>query len=570
MTTCLHSEHPSIWLGLFCAVLWAPFAYPIDAVHAQAPDLQVLETRICNVNGEVSIRSLTQGIEFAKVTLQDSVASGDRIETAKNSMVSMLVGEDAVVNIDQLSEVTIEQTKQFPKVIHVLRGTTSISTKNHNTHTNENVPIKTLASMIYPSPGTMFRVTVVEKDIAQSRTNQQPQAIFTTSTNQNPLFVQGRTKPIAREIIETIEVTHGSVEIVPQNTDISPMTVGEQFQVDITNGKLGGPVQGSGTQYDIQNMQIVPQHTANPTPIRSLIADNQSRGATGLVAALFTPENAAESALSNPNEGNVILPTTGSGTIVPNPREPIVQFEGPNPNEVNESVLEFNNNEVVPEGPDANVVLVSVSSGGLLRTTSTNPVISVVDSQITTQGGVDILDTSALEASAPLFAVLSSNNPNTTASQITTSGDTVLIAGGQLTAGLPADALGLFQLDAAGLTSAGALFDVSGGGFLAVNGNLVSLINGSELNVGSLVTLSGGSNFGLFGGSLLAGDNSSIANVNNTLCAGGGCQGGFVFAPPGNTVNIGQNFQPTQNVNVSPDAALIVVNGTGNTVNLSQ
>ncbi len=331
----------------------------------------------------------------------------------------------------------------------------------------------------------------------------------------------------------------------------------------------------------------MPQHSSNPDQLRTLIADTQSTQATGLVAALITPTAATDTATSNPDEGNVILPTTNTslavGTSEPSrdPGEEIVNqtisatesnekfiLASGNLIETNESTLKLTNSSIGTDVPTNNIELVSLSPGSTLRGTSTEPFFSLEDSQTTSQAVFEVPDAALLEASAPLISALSTNTVGTTATLITTNGDAVEISGGQLTAFLPGDALGLFQLDASSLTSTGALFDVNGGGILAVGGNLVSLTNGSQLTAVGLVALSGGSSFALVGGSLLFGDNSSTATINNSLCAGGGCQGGFVFAPAGNTVTIDPNFQPTQGVNVSPDAALVVVNGTGNTVNL--
>ena len=136
---------------------------------------------------------------------------------------------------------------------------------------------------------------------------------------------------------------------------------------------------------------------------------------------------------------------------------------------------------------------------------------------------------------------------------------------GQLVASIPADAVALVELNGSTLSAMGSLFNVSSGGILSVSGNLVSLTNGSQLNVGNLVELSGSSSFALTGGFLLSSIGSNTVNINNTLCAGG-CIGGFISAPAGNTISVAPGFRPTQGITVSPNAALIVVNGGGNTV----
>ena len=549
---------------------------------------------VSNLGGVASISSPTRGISTKEVALQGALVYGDRIETAQNSILSMLVGEGALVSMEELSQVSLEQTPDFPNVIHLMRGTTCFSTKKQVSSKEAPAPVRTPTTMVYPKPGSMFRVTVTNALPQEATSQEQPQKILTVFPSEQPLRLAQMGPDDARQQIETIEVIHGSVEIVSQVAGVSPVTVYEGFTVDVKDGVIGRPRKGSGVLCQIQDLQKDPQHIDNPQEIQQAIAQSHSTQATGLIAALFTPETTATPQESN--ERNPIISTTerdsedlplaertqlevtpplppGSpippgSTVTPDvPGENLVQIVGPNPVEINTNTLALNNSGITNDGTNNINSLVSVSSGGTLRGTSTDPILSLQGSQTTTQAAVTVFDNSVLEASAPLLQAVAANG---TGSALTTTGEAVRIAGNQsqLVGFIPADALGLIELDRSNLTATGALFDVSNQGTLAVNGNLVALSRGSQLDVGNLVELSGGSSFGLAGGSLLFGDGSSTATINNTLCAGGNCSNGFIFSQGNNTINVDPNFQPANGVNISPDAALIVVRGSQNTVDL--
>ncbi len=574
-------------------VVFGVVALSIAHGHAQNLHSQQSVAIVSNLGGEASISSPTRGISTKDVALQGALVYGDRIETAQNSILSMLVGEGALVSMEELSQVSLEQTPDFPNVIHLMRGTTCFSTKKQVSSKEVPAPVKTPTAMVFPKPGSMFRVTVSNAPSQKTQSDGQPQKILTVFPSEQPLRLAQIRPDGARQQIETIEVIHGSVEIVSQVAGVSPVTVYEGFAVDVKDGVIGRPRKGSGVLCQIQDLQKNPQHIENPKEIQQAIAQSHSTQATGLIAALFTPGTTAappnESQLNNgiivvtnreeleertPLSLTAPLPPGNDDdlenrTITTETTNPaglnLVQIVGPNPVEINTNTLELINSGIADDGTNNVNALVSVSSAGTLRGISTDPVISLEGSQTSTQAAVTVFDNSILQASAPLLQAIAASG---TGSALTTAGEAVQIAGSQLVGFLPADALALIELDQSSLTSTGALFDVTNQGTLVVEGNLVSLSRGAQLNVGNLVELSGSSSFGLAGGSLLFGDGSSTATINNTLCAGGNCNNGFIFSQGNNTINVAPNFQPAQGVNVSPDAALIVVNGTGNTVDL--
>ncbi len=387
------------------------------------------------------------------------------------------------------------------------------------------------------------------------------------------------------------------------------MVVLEGFQVTVRRGIIGQLVKDAAVQCQIQDLQRSPQHTNNSEENQALVSEQLSAQATYLVAALFNSPDQPNTFLTDTNKEIVILPTEDEELIDaeintprlrevgdPNqaslPRESrlttiapgdpvedlpnavtntdLVQIVGPAAVEINTSTLTVSNSQVTSSSGTNGLTLVSVTSGGLLRGTSTDPVIDITDSQTTTQSAVNVSggiqpDVSLIEASAPLIAALSTD-PSTFVSSLTTN-EAIQIDGAQLVASIPADAL--IQLNGSTLSAIGAVISLTNGGVLAINGDLISLSNGGSLMAGSLVELSGMSTFALAGGSLINSIGSNTVDITNTLCAGGGCTGGFIFSPgTNNNITVAPGFAPTQGVTVPAGAALIVVNGDGNTVNL--
>ena len=557
--------------------------------HTENPEFSDSVAMVANLAGEVSISS-------EAASFQKTIVYGDYLKTEENSVLSMLVEDGALISMKELSEISIEKNQNSGRLIRLVSGRTCISTKSDWGEGNGILPLQTDNVIVYAKPGTMFSVevsnTAPQKSIWDQSTRQPILARFNGRQPEGSLTdIQVREKYQT----DTIHVLQGSVKVVSHIAGVKPVIVPEGYVVNARRGKISQPVRGEMVQCQIQDLQKNPQHTKNPEEIKKLIVQEQSKQTSDLIAALFTPASPPSQDSEKFSTEKIILPITDTDqtdispqlgripiTITPPvlpsetipsdstitfsvPNEDLIQIEGSTV-EVNASTLTLNNSEI----PAANnaPALVSVSAGGEFLGTSTDPIVSFQNSQTTTQSAVTLLDDSLLEASAPLIAASSTNSSDPFASQITTNGSAVRVASSQVIAGLPADAVALIQLDASRLVTAGSLFELDSG-VLTVNGNLASLTNGSTLITDSLVTLSTGSSFGLTGGSLLFGDASSIANINNSLCAGGGCIDGFVFAPPGNTISIAQNFQPTQGVSIAPDAALIVVNGTGNTVVLS-
>ena len=589
-------------------LLWSA---PIDLIQEQAV-AQFTEAKksvgiVSNVSGEVLLTSIEESSSSKPIVLQGKLVYGDRITTRQNSVLSMLVGEDALVCLDEFSEISLEQDTNGGRLLQLTNGRACISTIGEE-GADIDLSVQTPATTLNPSPGTLFSVKVSSPAKEEDQHALAPHALLTGYNERGSALTPRTVSHIPQPKTEIIQVIQGSVEVISQIPGIPAVVVLEGFQVTVRRGVIGALVKESAVQCQMQDLQESPQHTNNSKEIQALISEQQSAQATYLVAALFNSPNQPNTFLTDQNKDIVIIPgeevvdtsintprlfVPGDQNLASLDRElrvvtlpsssmpearvvgetdittntDIVQIVGPGAVEINTSTLTVENSQVTSSSGTNGLSLVSVMSGGLLRGISQDPVIDITDSQITTQAAVNVSggmlpDLSLIEASAPLVSVLSTD-PNNVRSTLMTN-DTIQINGAQLGTSIPADAL--VTLNGSTLSTIGAVVSLSNGGLFTHNGTLIALSNGSELMAESLVELSGASTFALTGGFLLSSIGSNSVGITNTLCQGGGCISGFISAPGTNDITVAPGFTPTQGVTVPAGAALIVVNGDGNTV----
>jgi hypothetical protein len=177
------------------------------------------------------------------------------------------------------------------------------------------------------------------------------------------------------------------------------------------------------------------------------------------------------------------------------------------------------------------------------------------------------VDRALLEASAPLLSLRNG-------SQLTTAADTV-----QLSYQAKVTSLGsVMKLDRSALTVArGAALSLAGGSVLRVTGDLFSLTNGSSLNLlnGSLVSLTGGSILNVTGALIgFGGLGGNVVSVTNSFCPCttiGGIPVSLTGGALASNVSIAGAIKNSGlgTVNVSPNAALIRVDGAGTKVTIN-
>jgi hypothetical protein len=194
------------------------------------------------------------------------------------------------------------------------------------------------------------------------------------------------------------------------------------------------------------------------------------------------------------------------------------------------------------------------------------PLFETSGATVNAHQGVRV-DTALLEATAPLLAL-------TNGSKLTTAADTV-----QLSYQAKVTSLGsMVRLDRSALTVAsGAALSLAGGSVLGVTGDLFSLTNGSTLSVlnGPLVSLSGGSMLSVNGALVgFGGTGGNLVSVSNSFCPCttiGGIPVSLTGGALASNVSIAGAIKNAAlgTVNLSPNAALIRVDGAGTKVTIN-
>ena len=282
-----------------------------ERAHAQVSEPAGSVAIVANLGGEASISSVERATPTEAATLQKTIVYGDRLKTGENSVLSMLVGDGALVSMEELSEVTIEEDTTSGRLIRLVNGRTCISTKGQGEYGKGVLPVQTPNVIVYPRPGTMFSVEVSETASQQTYQDVPLQPVLARFDGIRPNVAPTLVQDSPEVQGETIQVIQGSVEVVSQLPGVTPVVVPEGYQVNVRRGTISQPVQGAAVQCQMQDLQRDPQHTKNPEEIKQLIAQQQTAQATNLVAALFIPEPTAP---SGPTKRRVILPyTLGTG-----------------------------------------------------------------------------------------------------------------------------------------------------------------------------------------------------------------------------------------------------------------
>jgi hypothetical protein len=285
-----------------------PLDFIQERARAQSPETQGLVAMVTNVGGAAILNSVDGAISSKEVALQDTFVYGDRIITNENSVLSMLVGDDALVCMEEFSNIAIEQGANGGQLIQLVSGRACISTIGKE-EGNTDLSVKTPTAIIRPAPGTLFSVAVSHPTMEEAQKPASPRAILTGFSEKGSLFAPTWVSHSSELGIETIQVIQGSVEVVTQVPGVEPVVVLQGFQVTLREGVIGQLVKDTAVQCQIQDLQKTPQHTRNTKEIQGLIAEQQSAQATHLVAALFSPQGQSNTELVDTNKQGIILPS---------------------------------------------------------------------------------------------------------------------------------------------------------------------------------------------------------------------------------------------------------------------
>jgi hypothetical protein len=291
---------------LVTVVLLAPLFFSTAGVGAaQNADLGSVGI-ISSINGEAQITRSTDTQQSDRPTYRVPIIYGDRLSTGKNSTVGLLVGQNSLLTMRELTDVRIAETVQNKRILELASGRVCLAVGQPATSTTEPLTLKTPTSLITVAPGTLFNVDVAAAPLKSSRQNETGGAEVIPVTM--PTEVAAAT---TNSIVETYQVLEGSIDIVSLASGPSPISLRTGQSIRVTGGVRTRPFVAPPVNCRTQDIQIIPSHTTIPMPAQRTIVQQQMQAAGTVTVAAMAQSSGGQLSTGTMPSG-VILPYTGA------------------------------------------------------------------------------------------------------------------------------------------------------------------------------------------------------------------------------------------------------------------
>jgi FecR protein len=266
---------------------------------------------ISSLNGEARITHPADTQQSDRPKYRGPIIYGDRLSTGKNATIGLLVGQNSLLTMRELTEIRIAETVRNRQVLEMTSGRVCLAVGQPVASTTEPLMLKTPTSMITVAPGTLFNVDVTAAPLLSSL----PDGAG-----------GGRVIPIARPtqmakggtapVVETYQVIEGSIDIVSLASSSSPISLRTGQSLRVTGGVRTQPFVAPPVNCRTQDVQIIPSHTTIPMPAQRTIVQQQMQAAGIERVAAMTQSSGGQLSTGTMPSG-VILPYTG--TTITNP-----------------------------------------------------------------------------------------------------------------------------------------------------------------------------------------------------------------------------------------------------------
>ena len=265
---------------------------------------------ISSVSGNAQITHSTATQQADQPKFHGPIIYGDHLSTSKDSTLGLLVGQNSLLTMRELSDVRIAETTRNKQVLEMVSGRVCLAVGQPATAATEPLVLKTATTMVTIAPGTLLSVDVTtppQKSALPSEFSGKPVTLVATSAQ--------RAKQGTAPVVETYQVVEGSVDIVSLASGSSSISLRAGQSLRVTGGVRGQPFAAPPIDCRAQDIQIIPSHTAIPAPAQQTIVKEQLQTAsaespTVRVAAMTQPS--AGQSLHIPTD--VIIPLTNANT----------------------------------------------------------------------------------------------------------------------------------------------------------------------------------------------------------------------------------------------------------------
>lgn len=283
-------------------------------VYAAPNDVPGSVATLAHVNGEAQIAHPKDAHRSDRAAYRGPVVYGDRITTAKEATLGLLVGQNSLLTMRELTEVRVEEAVQNQKILDVAKGSVCLAVDQSD---GASAILRTLFSRITARAGTLLRVDVEPiSQTSQLSNNEERGVVILTGTRarsaQEPTVAGG-------EMIHVLEGS-ASVAILSQPSSSSPITLRAGEAIRITNGVRGNPFTAPSVTCRVQDMQVVPVHINTPPPAQRLLVQQQIEQPIPPIERPEGPAPVIDTIAAAPSAGTIpggiYIPTTGSPPTV--------------------------------------------------------------------------------------------------------------------------------------------------------------------------------------------------------------------------------------------------------------
>lgn len=265
---------------------------------------------ISSVSGNAQITHSTATQQADQPKFHGPIIYGDHLSTSKDSTLGLLVGQNSLLTMRELSDVRIAETTRNKQILEMFSGRVCLAVGQPALGTTEPLVLKTATTMVTIAPGTLLSVDVTTPPQKSALPNESSGELVTLVATPAQGGKQGTTSAV-----ETYQVVEGSVDIVSLASGSSsiPLRAGQSLRV--TGGVRGQPFVAPPIDCRAQDIQIIPSHTAIPAPAQDTIVKEQLQTAsaespTVRVAAMSQPS--AGQSLHIP--ADILTPHTDANT----------------------------------------------------------------------------------------------------------------------------------------------------------------------------------------------------------------------------------------------------------------
>lgn len=294
----------SIVLRLSAAVMALLSMYVGDEQACAAEDTQSSVAIISSVNGEARIAHPLPSQPPDQPKFRGPIIYGDQLSTAKDATLGLLVGQNSLLTMRELTDVRIAETVRNQQILEVAKGKVCIAVGRQGEVAAQPIMLRTPASMITVPSGTLLSVEV-EPTLQKTQVQEAERGLVFLMASGTP-----PSKDTSAPLTETYQVVEGSVDIVSLASNAAPVSLRTGQAVRVTGGVRGQPFTASTVKCRAEDTQIIPVHTNTPPAAQRLLVQQQMRIVGGeRVAAQMLVSGGASSGNGIPNGIYLPFPT---------------------------------------------------------------------------------------------------------------------------------------------------------------------------------------------------------------------------------------------------------------------